>query len=88
MAIAFSAVGMLTLIPSLQALARHVIRLSSGAYRFSDLWASADWQANFWSSIIGVAASIWLIFGSRGVARVVIWARAAAAKRGDESTET
>jgi hypothetical protein len=35
--------------------------------------------------MLGFAFSLWLILGPRGIVRVVLWARAAAAKRGGET---
>jgi hypothetical protein len=84
MAVAFSAVGVFTLVPVFRDLAASFIRIAEDEYRFSEYWASANWQARFWSSIIGLAFALWLIFGSRGIVRVVLWARGVAAKRGGE----
>ncbi|MGA3068214.1 MAG: hypothetical protein ABSF29_15325 [Tepidisphaeraceae bacterium] len=84
MAVAFSAVGMFTLVPALKAVTRYAIEIFSGAYSFSRLWGSANWEADFWSAVLGLAVSLWLIFGSRGIVRVVMWARISAMSRGGE----
>ena len=44
-------------------------------------WASSGTTL---SSMIGLAFSVWLILGSRGIVRVVLWAREAAQRRGVE----
>jgi hypothetical protein len=82
MAVAFCAVGVFTLIPALQSVARQIAGLVMGTYRSpSEVLGSPS----FWSSVLVLAVSLWLIVGSHGVVRLVLWARSAAGTRGAET---
>lgn len=83
LAIALTAVGAFALISVLRPMATSIISMSLA----EETWASPRWQAVFWSSLIGLALAIWLIFGSRGIARFVLWVRTAGVNSGDESTD-
>ncbi len=88
MADAFSANGVFSLAELLRDLAEVFIRVARGEYQFSVYWANATWQANFWSLVIELAMGLWLIFGSRGIVRIVLWARYTPRERGDESADS
>lgn len=87
LAIAFTATGVFTLVPVLRELAGSVIPMVRGDYPSSQWWSNAGWQASFWSSIVGLAWSLWLIFGARSIARFVRWARDVAPRKDDHPTE-
>jgi hypothetical protein len=78
-------IGVSTLVPVLRGISRNIFSVVRSEYGVREWWADPTWQGNTWSSIVGLAISIWLIFGSRGIVRVLLWARAAAAKRGGDS---
>ena len=80
MAVAFTAIGVFTLIPVLRDLAGIVFRAVSGPYPFSESWRSASWHAHFWSCLLGLALSLCLMLTPRGVVKAVKWAREAAKK--------
>ena len=83
LAVALAAVGVFALIRVVQSLATRIIGMSLA----EETWASPRWQADFWSSMIGLALAIWLIFGSRGIARFVLWVRTAGVNSGGESKD-
>ncbi len=83
LAIALTAVGAFALISVLRPMATSIIHMSL----VEETWASPRWQGVFWSSMIGLALSMWLIFGSRGIARFVLWVRTAGVQSGGESTD-
>jgi len=80
LSIAFAATGMFILVPALRNLAGNILGITMAGnweYLVPDRWTSSSWQAGFWSSFVGLGLAIWLIFGSRGIARFVLWARRA-----------
>lgn len=83
LAVALTAVGVFALISVVRPMATSIIHMSLA----EETWASPRWQADFWSSMIGLALAIWLIFGSRGIARFVLWVRTAGVNSGGESTD-
>ena len=60
--VALTAVGVFAMISVVRPMATSIIHMSLA----EGTWASPRWQAVFWSSMIGLALAIWLIFGSRG----------------------
>lgn len=83
LAVALTAVGVFSLISVVRPMATSIISMSLA----EETWTSPRWQAVFWSSMIGLALAIWLIFGSRGIARFVLWVRTAGVNSGRESTD-
>jgi len=85
LAVACAAIGIFTIIPVLRNLVGNFVIIIAGENRFSVYWKSVDWQSNFWSNIVGLAFSIWLMLGSRGIARFVLWLRSAPAPADEET---
>ncbi len=81
LAVAFMTVGVYLLIPLVRSLTRNIYEMALGEYSFKRWLLSGSTLSLF----VGFALSIWLILGSRGIVRVVLWAREAAAKRGGET---
>jgi hypothetical protein len=83
MAIVLTGMGVFVLVPALRDLIFSVTQLTLQSEamirRGQDLWQSPNWHANFWSALVGVGLSAGLIFGSRGLARLIHWVRFAAA---------
>ena len=49
---------------------------------FDQWWHDVGFVRAFWSDVAGIALSAWLMFGSRGIARLVGWARTAGTPAG------
>jgi hypothetical protein len=73
--VAFAAVGLWTLIPSVRDFASDLVTIVRGKYPFADYWRDSRWQARFCSSILGMGLSIWLMIGTRGIVRLVLMLR-------------
>lgn len=75
--IALSAIGVFIMVPVVRDLGATLVQISLDEFTLSQWWASASWQANLWSSIMGLGFAIWLIVGSRRIARFMLWLRKA-----------
>lgn len=80
MAVAFAAVGVFVLASVFPGIAwslyqRSAARDSVGVYR-----PGGEWQPALCSHAIGLGLGLWLLLGSRGIAKVVRWARRAGHK--------
>ena len=88
MAIAFSAVGAMLVVPALhtlaQTLCRAFFRAPFSDISFSDFWYNASWQTDLWTGVAQVLVSAWLLLGARGVARAVLWLRRAPIEPDDQ----
>jgi len=87
MAVAFSAIGVFTLLPSLRSLAGSLMILVQGPEVYPGGWANRNFQSSFWPATIGLALSLWLILTPRGMVRLVLWARGAVGRRSYEPTD-
>ncbi|HTV47528.1 MAG TPA: hypothetical protein VMG59_03700 [Phycisphaerae bacterium] len=90
LSIAFAAIGVFIFVPALNTMVRTVLGFMSGDGNWEFVapisWIHLIFQPNFWSSIVELGLSIWLIFGSRGIAHFVLWVRSAGPKSGNEET--
>jgi hypothetical protein len=84
MVVAFTAIGLFTLIPALRELGRALVTAFHSEYPFREWWSSTNWQADFWMSIAGLIFAIALLVGSRPIVRGVIWSRSAGTKPVEE----
>lgn len=84
MVLACFAAGVFTIVPALRDLARSIAFETIGTWGPTNVWRNSD----FWSAIIGVGISMWLMIKTRGIVALVLIARAAALKRGGESDAT
>jgi hypothetical protein len=80
MVVAFTAIGVFTLVPALKDLANLTMLYMENNSTQPQLWNNADTGTQLASFIIELLLSLWLIFGSRGIVRLVLWARTAATK--------
>lgn len=69
--VAISIIGVYFAVHSTRSLTYSFFSLSSAEASHSDLWSSPRWQANLWADLATLALSIWLIFGSRGIAKMI-----------------
>jgi hypothetical protein len=74
LAVSFVVIGVYVLTYVLQDLTALAVR--EVHYTGHGPWTTADWSSAF-SALTGLAISAWLILGSRGLARLVQWARSA-----------
>lgn len=73
--IALIAVGMYLLIPSLKDLSAACFQVAIADYPVSEWWGDSDWRAYLFADLISFFLSLWLILGSKGVARLIRMAR-------------
>jgi hypothetical protein len=82
LAVSFAVIGVYVLTYVLQDLTALVVREVHDTGH--DSWTTADWSSAS-SAFTGLAISAWLILGSRGLARLVLWARSAIPKPPQET---
>jgi hypothetical protein len=46
--------------------------------RLDDFWNDDNWKVDLTSDGLMLAFGVWLTFGSRGIVRLILWARSAA----------
>ena len=83
MSITCAGVGVFLLVPTLRDLAGDFILISKTDVPFSEFWRSANWHADFWSTILQLVLALWLILGSRGVVKLFRWSRTAGIQRSE-----
>lgn len=75
MVVGFAVVGIYAVwanVHDLLQMAVQVIYLSrEQGIEYASFWGNARWQADFWSTLGSLAFGLWLVFGSRGLARAV-----------------
>ena len=70
--IAFTAVGAFIALQVIPDIIRPLFFVVGGDATFDDLWSNAEWQARFWTNMAQLALSLWFVFGSRGIANMVM----------------
>lgn len=86
MTIALAAVGVSLFVPCVSNLAGAVAYESLQHHNFSDWWRDAYWTREFWMAAVEIPLAGWLVFGGRGIVRIVAWARTAG-HRADRAAE-
>ena len=69
--IACTGLGIYLFIDVLRELIRMFVEIAGGPYVFSHYWHDNHWNATWWSAVVGLGFSLWLIFGSRGIVRLL-----------------
>lgn len=77
MSVALTAIGVFILVPTLQGVARHLYFIWTGPYTVMEWLQSPEWQSSFWSSLFALVLALWLMLGSRGIVRAILWLRSA-----------
>jgi hypothetical protein len=85
MTVGFAVVGAWWLVASVRDVTEQVIVALHSNPLDAPYWRSPDWLASIGSALVQLAFSLWLIFGSRGLVRLVMWARAVGATHGHRS---
>jgi hypothetical protein len=77
LSVGISITGAVVLIGVLREAADAVATMAASKRTLETWWHEPWWVHRFWNAVIGVALSLWTMFGSRGIARVIVWARTA-----------
>lgn len=77
MLVAFATLGIFILVNGLKESVRLLLTGIWGTEPFRAQWNNGLWQAGFWAAVIQAALGAWLVFGSKGIVRFVIWLRTA-----------
>jgi hypothetical protein len=72
MTIAFPIAGVCLFLPPARELSRIFVEVFFQSSRFSAFWSSVEWHARFWSAVLEMALALWLIFGARGIVRLIL----------------
>jgi hypothetical protein len=70
--VAFPIAGVFLLVPAFRELLRLIIGTFIPAGQFPALLLSIEWHSQFWSAVFEAAFALWLIFGARGMVRLVL----------------
>ncbi len=75
--VAVTAIGVFLIVPALQEGLQILIGLVRHWPSRATLWSDGAWQAQVASWVVYLAVCLWLIFGARGIVRIIGWARTA-----------
>lgn len=75
MSLGFAVVGLTVFIPSLRSIIHDVIWFALNSSTIDDYWRNLTWRANFFSTLLEGGLGLWLLLGSRGLARGVRYLR-------------
>ena len=77
LSIGLAVAGAIMLSSAVRSLAGAVAEMSLSHGRFADWRHDPFWVRQFWSGMAGLAVTAWLLFGGRGIANLIVWARTA-----------
>lgn len=82
MTIVLAAAGVYVFAVNLHDLVAALVRPVASNLPMFQWWNNDHWQANLWGAVVGEVIGLWLIFGSRGLTRLIQWARQAGMRNG------
>ena len=77
LSIGLAVAGAAVLVPAVRELAAATAYQVHKHAAFDRWWHDDYWVRTFWSAVVGLAVSAWLMFGSGGLVRLIVWARTA-----------
>ena len=77
LSIGLTVAGAAVVVPVARDLATAVVYAARAHTDFFGWWHDPYCVRSFWSAGVGLGLSAWLLFGGRGIARLIVWARTA-----------
>ncbi len=77
LSVALTVAGAAAAVPAIRSLVTAIAYMVQKHSEFAAWWHDPYWVRQFCSSGVGIALAAWLLFGGRGIANLIVWARTA-----------
>ena len=85
LSVALTVAGAAVAVPAIRSLVSAIAYMAQKHSDFAVWWHDPYWLSEFFSAAVGIALGAWLLFGGRGIANLIVWARTAGHPVPDQS---